>query len=202
MKGESLLFASIFGSSSKITSAVLYVLSLIGPIDSNRTRAVINKQVSLKRTFTLGLLKKKKKKPLSPWEEINYLETIKQGLWTTAQLKHCLVAAQSWKAQSEIRKPTSISTFQGKKSGNKKHTFTSRFESPPDCHHFNYILMQWHNSITAFGDRKQHFIPLLRQGYSLLPIHRLPGIRVVQAGLINAVPQNANVSRYHVIQSL
>lgn len=49
---------SIFGPRCKKASPGLYVLSLIGPIDSSRTRAVMKKQISLNRIFISGLLKK------------------------------------------------------------------------------------------------------------------------------------------------
>lgn len=146
MKGESLLFPSIFGPSSKSTSAILYVLSLIGPIDSNRTIAVINKQVSLKRTFILGVLKNSLplRRNKQPWNN-------KAGLMDNCTVKAVSMSRDSTKLESTVCSQKTCFSFHipREKLGNKKHTFTSRFERPPDCDRFNYTWLQWHNSITT-----------------------------------------------------
>lgn len=123
----------------------------------------------------------------------------KAGLMDNCTLKQdlCLVTAVS------SQKTCFSSQIPKEKLGNKKHTFTSRCESPPDCDRFNCTLLQWHDFISA-SVRGNSIFPPLRQGYShsLLPVCRLPGIGVVQAGLVDAVPQDSDVSRHHVIQSL
>lgn len=68
-------------------------------------------------------------------------------------VKAVSVSRDSAELESSVCSQKSYFAFQipRGKLGNKKHTFTSRFASPPDCDCFDYTLLQWHNSMTASG---------------------------------------------------